>query len=756
MSKFEVGDKVKVVTGHNFPIGTIVHIENVDTNDKDLPYRCCDYAERGCWIKADEIEKIDDISDKQGLKVGDKVKVLSYEEIQKHLVSGERDKYGVNFTNKMKDFCGEIFAIQEFTSAHKFKLKNVAFWIFTDEFCVPYIETDGTKPTKQELKIGDRVIMKCRHGSVGKDTTGTIKKICDDTNVGIEFNDFNDGHDCDGSCKYGTGYYVYKSEVELIDKIKEVKPTEKELKIGDRVKLKDNYDHLKKGMVGAVKSNGSSCGVDFDNLSDGHDCGGTCRSYHGYYVPQSRLELIDETKEEKHTERTLKIGDRITMKSDYDNAKKGMTGTIKEVTGSRYGIDFDDLRDGHECHGNCRSGHGYYVNKTDVELIDQEDKVKPPTKSNFYNYLMTYSESNLRKFNEYLFTNSTTYYSKSDSKEGISDNIYGWLNEFVDISPRKAILNEMCKSLGIRDEYRINMLSEIDKQFGNKEVKATSSVTTSTKNIEKKKEENNMFNTTNLMENFMPSFATGDKFGLTMGGKTAVKRSNGEFVIYNFETETIENQADFVLKDEDLTKMFILMPTLGSNLVAGDLILNKETFYTVTGQNKGKITAVNMNTSANSSISKETNIIFGEKMYKKVVSLFEMGGASGGAFGGATGTMNPMMLMLMMGKDSKGDGKNDSMMKTMMLMQMMGGAGAGATGGMNPMMMAMMMGGNDSGEDSMMKTMMMMQMMGGANPFGAMMGGVAPVTTPAIAAKPVTKKKSTPKTVAGVTADKAE
>lgn len=61
------------------------------------------------------------------------------------------------------------------------------------------------------------------------------------------------------------------------------------------------------------------------------------------------------------------IGDRVIAISGL---RRGLTGTIVHfISETRAGVSFDDLRGGHNCHGACADGHGWYVNTSALELI---------------------------------------------------------------------------------------------------------------------------------------------------------------------------------------------------------------------------------------------------------------------------------------------------------------------------------------------------------------------------------------------------
>lgn len=234
-----------------------------------------------------------------------------------------------------------------------------------------------------------------------------------------------------------------------------------------------------------------------------------------------------------------------------------------------------------------------------------------------------------------------------------------------------------------------------------------------TKNKTTKEEEMKM-ETKKLMENFMPSKVKKGEVSLTIGGKTCIKRKNGDYVSFNESKGTIENQMGLVLGDS-VSKMFYFMPT--QTLVSGDIYKDGEDYFIVVENVDADMDAtycVNLSEGTETTSVVETNILLGGKYYKKLVNLFaSMNGVEVQGLG-AMGQMNPIMMMMMMDKDGwSGSDDSDSMMKMMMMSQMMGGAQGqmGQIGQMNPMMMMMMMDGND-GDDSMMKMMMMSQMMG--------------------------------------------
>ena len=76
-----------------------------------------------------------------------------------------------------------------------------------------------------EFKIGDRVTVQEEYGPVGynrdgvpcQQRTGLSGTVCVLppylNGVGVRFDSFIDGHDCDGHCEYGYGWFVLKNYV---------------------------------------------------------------------------------------------------------------------------------------------------------------------------------------------------------------------------------------------------------------------------------------------------------------------------------------------------------------------------------------------------------------------------------------------------------------------------------------------------------------------------------------------------------------
>ena len=60
----------------------------------------------------------------------------------------------------------------------------------------------------------------------------------------------------------------------------------------------------------------------------------------------------------------FKLGDKVIMIEDYDNARRGWIGTVMRVpthNDHRYAIEFENNFGGHLCGGVCKNGHGHNV-----------------------------------------------------------------------------------------------------------------------------------------------------------------------------------------------------------------------------------------------------------------------------------------------------------------------------------------------------------------------------------------------------------
>ena len=268
--------------------------------------------------------------------------------------------------------------------------------------------------------------------------------------------------------------------------------------------------------------------------------------------------------------------------------------------------------------------------------------------------------------------------------------------------------------------------------------------------INNSKKENNMKSI--LKNNILPSVIANDSIVLTMDGKVAYIRKNGEYTRYDKTQGAII--ACSIFPNFKIGKMSFLVPTAYDALVAGDVVLHNNDYKEVVS-NEGVLKAVNLNTGALSTIKKEIVEGFNFANLQKVTTLI------GGSQASTNGLeFNPLMLMLFdkKGKDDSfesvlpfllmnqaggannmqamlpflllGDGKNDKMLQMMLLSGGLNNTTT-ATGGINPAMFLLM---NDG--DSEIDPMMFMAMQGGfGGNTGAANGGMNPMLLAAMASK---------------------
>lgn len=205
----------------------------------------------------------------------------------------------------------------------------------------------------------------------------------------------------------------------------------------------------------------------------------------------------------------------------------------------------------------------------------------------------------------------------------------------------------------------------------------------------------NMLNMNSLFEGF--GKIENGSVALTYSGEIAVKRNNNEYVRYNKETDTMENQMDMVLKEA--SDLIFILPV--DKVTIGDIIKHKETYYQILGmKDNGSLRAVNIKDGTKKTIIKETNIV-GFNFYYKVVSLFSQGDITNNTTNG----IDPNILMLL----SSGDTEESNDLLPLLLMSSMNGTSSSNT--INPMMLMMMSKGKE--KSSNIKDLLMLQMMSG-------------------------------------------
>jgi len=237
-----------------------------------------------------------------------------------------------------------------------------------------------------------------------------------------------------------------------------------------------------------------------------------------------------------------------------------------------------------------------------------------------------------------------------------------------------------------------------------------------TTKLNKEKDDEKMIKN-NLFKEFGP--ITDDSVTLTLSGQIAVKINENEYMRYNTETKTMENQMDLVIKEA--SELIYIMPV--NSVEIGDIIKNKESYYQILEiEPSGNLKTVKIKDGSKKTMIKETNIL-GFSFYYKVISLFSGDGMNNKTSNG----IDPMMLMML--SDKEEDNENDNNLLPLMLMSNINNQSDNKNA-MNPMMLMMMLknkGKNSNGFN--MKDFMMMQMMSGGinnqqlNPMMLMMMG---------------------------------
>lgn len=254
-----------------------------------------------------------------------------------------------------------------------------------------YVNDENLEVIEEGLKIGDRVevVEGSRYTSMKVGCRGVIMVISNGyPNVGIKFdNKFNNGHDLDGLCEDGYGYWVNEDRLAKIedgkveDEVMVVEIEREKFEVGDRVECVENFEAVKvgfKGTIVEIEDDISCLGIKFDKkFEDGHTLLGQCENGYGYWVAKRVVKKIEEVEEEKVKVVDFKVGDRVECIKQYYDIKEGDKGIIVTVENRRYlglGVRWDkEFERGHTCDDRCEIKHGYYVDNENVKLITEED-----------------------------------------------------------------------------------------------------------------------------------------------------------------------------------------------------------------------------------------------------------------------------------------------------------------------------------------------------------------------------------------------
>lgn len=94
-----------------------------------------------------------------------------------------------------------------------------------------------------------------------------------------------------------------------------------------------------------------------------------------YYTEKKIITAEEYLKEGGENVSEFKVGDRVEVIEDYTSACIGMKGVLIKPTGREWVIEFDDWFLGeHNCGGQVKNRHGYYVGRNYIKLINKGGK----------------------------------------------------------------------------------------------------------------------------------------------------------------------------------------------------------------------------------------------------------------------------------------------------------------------------------------------------------------------------------------------
>lgn len=209
------------------------------------------------------------------------------------------------------------------------------------------------------------------------------------------------------------------------------------------------------------------------------------------------------------------------------------------------------------------------------------------------------------------------------------------------------------------------------------------------------KEKSTMFD--NIMKDMYFGPYKNKDVRLSMQGM-AVKTPEGRFNAYNASTGALTDVTGFLM--DDFGDVFYALPVAQKELKVGDVILHNKAPVIVTQIGATFISVIDP--SRGEELKKiPAKSMFGFDFYSKIMNVME--GLMGTASEDKPFGMLPMAMLMSNG----GDGDTESLMKVMVMSQMLG---ANGNTPMNPLLMFALMG-DKGGDNSMMKYFVFAEMM---------------------------------------------
>ena len=187
-----------------------------------------------------------------------------------------------------------------------------------------------------------------------KDETGTIRgrEIHNDI-YAVELDQVHEeAHPCEGLVKNGNGWWVLRTNFELID------PKEKGNCVGKRIKVLCAFRKGEEGYIKTYIPSLKAYAVEMDTYTpDTHDCGGLTKPNRGYWLKREEFEVIEDPfekeekpkTEEKEEKQGILIGDfvsfvhqnKTTYGTVYAYEPKSDVYGIRDANGDTYWVCAD-------------------------------------------------------------------------------------------------------------------------------------------------------------------------------------------------------------------------------------------------------------------------------------------------------------------------------------------------------------------------------------------------------------------------------
>jgi uncharacterized protein YlzI (FlbEa/FlbD family)/co-chaperonin GroES (HSP10) len=405
--KFNVGDKVKVVKGNyagydDGYIGIITTVRPAGMKYEVKFDRETEFTHHGeghkemkyRYYNAGNLELVEEKTYTTKYNPGDEVTVRS-DMTNKAYYMADGKGY-MTPTYQMLTKRGKKVKIKSVTKTGKYMIEGSIFpWV--DEMFVD--EAKEEPKTYGGFKVGDRVKTRCHGG-------GTVIVI-DEGSVGVEHDEYMNGHDCCANSKGVRGkkgycWWYNPSELthipdepkeEVKEEVKSDKHSTTKFKVGDKIKAIDDHygiTCLSFNWVGIVTKTysevtNSDWNFEADTLNKDGTRGGS------FYLNDSHFELVEETKESKPKNDNWKVvitpdGDKTTLEY-FKDGKVEKTVTVNRYHEDEYSanaaikatVDKLMLSEKFAVTVKFDTGKGEYTYLTDDTSIMVDDIVVVPT-----------------------------------------------------------------------------------------------------------------------------------------------------------------------------------------------------------------------------------------------------------------------------------------------------------------------------------------------------------------------------------------